>query len=242
MMFMLAALALLQAASPSAVSQEARGEALDAMSTSELAAKLLPPPLASRVVRYEVSPVETNGGAPTQVRFYTRYRSMPDGFCERDLYEVSTTPNSPIAESADIRLGRCPRAGVPTFTRVNSNANLHVAQGKAALRWLDDAINSARTRKPLLFDVSCVADAQPSLCADGGRKALTSLPIADVASVDGAFTCRTSETSFTLRHNAIQAGKTSGAWDVRLARGTKRPRLTLTWIPGESASRRTALE
>jgi hypothetical protein len=224
-MFMLAALAFLQAASPPAVST--------AMSTPELAAGLLPPPLASRVVRHEISPAETNG-APARVRFYTRYRSMPDGFCERDLYDVATTPNSPIVESADIRLGRCPRAGVPSFTRVNSNANLHVAQGKAALRWLGDAIDSARTREPLAFDVSCAADAQPRLCADGGRKALASVAIADVASVDGAFTCRTSETSFALRHRALGAGKTSGAWDVRLARGTKRPRLTLTWVPGES--------
>lgn len=242
MMFILAALAF-QAASASAVPQEASGEGLSAMSTPELAARLLPPPLASRVVRYEISPAETNG-APERVKFYTRHRSMPDGFCERDLYEVSNTPNSPVIESADISLGRCPRSGAPIFARVNANENLHVAQGKAALRWLDDAIDSARTRKPLPFDVSCVADAQPSLCADGGRKALASLPIADVASVDGAFTCRTSETSFTLRHNAIQAGRTSGAWDVRLARGTKRPRLTLTWIPGETGQlvRRTAVE
>ena len=229
-MFMLAALAFLQAASAPAVSQDASNVGLSAMSTPELAARLLPPPLERRVVRHEFSPAETNGGAPAQVRFYTRPRSTPDGFCERDLYEVSTTPNSPIIESADIRLGRCPRAGAPSFTRVNANANLHVAQGKAALRWLGNAIDSAGTREPLAFDVSCMADEEPSLCADGGRKALASVEIADVASVDGSFTCRTSETSFALRHHAMRAGKTSGAWGVRLARGTTRPRLTLTWI------------
>ena len=229
-MFMLAALALVQAASAPAVSQGESSEDLSAMPTPELAATLLPPPLASRVVRHEISPAGTSGGAPVQVRFYTRHRSMPDGFCERDLYEVSTAPNPPIIESADIRLGRCPRGGTPSFTRVNANANLHVAQGKAALRWLRDAVDSARTRRPLAFDISCVAGAEPRLCAQGGRKALASLPIADVASVDGAFTCRTSETRFTLRHHDMRAGKTPGAWDVRLARGTARPRLTLTWI------------
>lgn len=228
-MFMLTALAFLQAASPPAVSQQQSDEALTAMSTPELAARLLPPPLASRVVRHEISPPDTKGSASARVRFYTRHRSMPDGFCERDLYDVSTTPNSPVIESADIRLGRCPRSGALSFTRVNANANLHVAQGKAALRWLGDAIESARTREPLSFDVTCVAEVQPSLCARGGRKALASVAVADVASVDGAFTCRTSETSFALRPHAIQAGKISGAWDVRLARGTKRPRLTLTW-------------
>lgn len=235
-MFMLAALASLQAASAPAVSQEPSSEGASAMSTPELAARLLPPPLASRVVRHEISPPETNGVATTQVRFYTRHRSMPDGFCERDLYEVSTAPNSPVIESADIRLGRCPRAGTPSFTRVNANANLHVAQGKAALRWLGDAIDSARTGEPLAFDISCMADAQPSLCADGGRKALASVAIADVARVDGAFTCRTSETSFALRHHAMRAGKATGAWDVRLARGTTRPRLTLTWIQPSRSS------
>lgn len=238
MIFMLAALALLQAASAPAVSQDTSSEGLSAMSTPELATRLLPPPLAARVVRHEISRPETSGGASAQVRFYTRPRSMPDGFCERDLYDISTTPNSPVIERADIRLGRCPRAGAPSFARVNANEQLHVAQGKAALRWLGDAIDSARTRKPLAFDISCVADAQPSLCADGGRKALASLPIADVASVDGAFTCRTSETRFTLR-------RSSGAWDVRLARGTARPHLTLTWVePGETEGlvRRTAVE
>ncbi|HYX45684.1 MAG TPA: hypothetical protein VE820_02510, partial [Sphingomicrobium sp.] len=100
------------------------------MSTPELAAKLLPQPVAERVVRHEVS--------PKGVTFFTRQRSMPDGFCERDLYYVSAGPTRTVTESADIQLGRCARSVRTDFIHVSPNPHLHVAQAKAAVRWLSD--------------------------------------------------------------------------------------------------------
>jgi hypothetical protein len=219
MMFVLGALALLQAASPPAVADQSSSEAWGAMSTPELAAELLPPPVAASVVRHEVT--------PQGVTFFTRARSMPDGFCERDLYSVSAGPTRTMTESADIRLGRCERSGATDFIHVTANPQLHVAQAKAAIRWLSNAIAAARAKGRLAFDVSCVSEGRPGLCANGGRKAVARLAIADLSSVDGAFTCQTSETEFAPR-------QASPAWDVRLARGAGRPRLTLTMMPPRS--------
>src|SRR5437763_5013451 len=106
MMFVLAAAAMLQAASPHAAAD------WTAMSTEELAARLLPRRIARRVVEHEFS-------SPARVTFFTRTYPMPDGFCERDIYQVSTTSRSSIAQSADIRRGECPASGAAGFAHVN---------------------------------------------------------------------------------------------------------------------------
>src|SRR5947209_9538981 len=145
MMFVLAAAAVLQAASPHAAAD------LRTMSTEELAARLLPPRIARRVVEHEFA-------SPARVRFTTRTYPMPDGFCERDIYQVSTASHSSIAQSADIRRGECPASGASGFAHVKPNPKLHVAQAKAAVRWLEGAIDAARGDQPLAFDVDCVAE------------------------------------------------------------------------------------
>ncbi|HYX45784.1 MAG TPA: hypothetical protein VE820_03015, partial [Sphingomicrobium sp.] len=78
-------------------------------------------------------------------------------------------------------------------------------------------------------DVSCMSEGQPDMCANGGRRAVARLAIADLSSVDGAFTCQTSETEFASRKRAA-----SDSWEVRLARGARRPRLTVRIMPPRS--------
>ncbi|HEY6048730.1 MAG TPA: hypothetical protein VIV07_06760 [Sphingomicrobium sp.] len=215
MMLVLAAAALLQAAPVHAAAD------WRAMSTEELAARLLPRRIARRVVEHEFT-------SPTRVTFITRTYPMPDGFCERDIYQVSTASRSVVGQSADIRRGDCPAAGAAGFAHVNPNPKLHVAQAKAAVRWLEGAIDAARGAQPLTFDVDCVANVQPDACTGGARAALAKLAVENAQSVSGAFTCRTSVTSFALRQDSTAAGP---LWNVRLARGEARPRLTLTWTP-----------
>lgn len=227
-MFVLTAMAFLQTASPAAAGAEASNEPLSAMSTQELAAKLLPPRVARRVAEHKFSAPGASNRVPAQVTFYTRPYPMPDGFCERDIYQVSTAAHSRVVQSADIRRGECPPAGAAGFAHVTPNPNLHVAQAKAAVRWLESAIAAARSDQALSFDVDCVAEPQPSLCAGGARAALAKLAVESAVTVEGAFTCRTSVTSFALRQESLGPGMDPGpVWHVRLARGTARPRVTL---------------
>jgi hypothetical protein len=213
-MFVLTALAMLQAAPPPAAAD------WKAMSTQELAARLLPPELAKVAREHEFSPRTTTNGQPAEVTFYTKVYQMPDGFCERDVYHVPVGAKAAMMQDADMRLGDCLPVRTDGLARVDLGPSLQVAQAKAAMRWLANAITAARTDQALDFDVSCVAKGRPGRCSGGARAALAGLSAENILTMAGAFTCRTSETRFTLRSDA-------GAWDVRLARGKARPRLTL---------------
>ena len=214
-MFVLTALTILATASSAAV--PSTSDRWRALSTYELAAKLLPRRVARRVVAHEFT-------SDSEVMFTTRTAPMPDGFCERDQFHVPVAAPSRMKQSADIYRGDCPAEGIAGFVHVTPNAQLHVAQAKLAIRWLEGAIAAARATQPLSFDVECVADAQPSLCSDG-RAALAGLSVQNLAMVGGAFTCKPGEARFALRP---EAGATSGpVWDVEVSRGTARPRLTM---------------
>ena len=131
--------------------------------------------------------------------------------------------------TADIRRGACPAEGAAGIAHVNPNPQLHVAQAKMAIRWLESAIAAAGGDQPLSFDVDCVSDAQPNLCATR-RPALARLAVDNASIVDGAFTCRASETRFTLRQDAAApAADPAPEWHLQLARGAARPRLTMRW-------------
>jgi hypothetical protein len=198
------------------------------MSTRELAAKLLRPRTAKRVRTHEFS-------GPSQVTFYTRAYHMPDGFCVRDQYQVSMRSHSRMKQSADIRLGDCPAEGAVGFAHVNPNPQLHFAQAKLAIRWLEGAIAAARGDQPLSFDVDCVADAQPNSCAAGARAALGRLSVQNALMVDGAYTCRPSETTIELREDLAAPGAApEPRWHLHLARGAARPRLTMRWTASSS--------
>jgi hypothetical protein len=208
-MLVLTALALL-------ASSTASDDRLRAMSTQELAAKLLPPRMARRARTHEFS-------SPGRVTFYSRIYPMPDGFCERDHYDVATRPRSKVTQSSDIYRGDCPAEGVAGFVHVTPNPRLHVAQAKLAIRWLEGAIAAARARMPLPFDVDCVATAQPSLCSDA-RAALAGLSVQNVEAVEGAFTCKPGEARFALRQDPAAPGP---LWHVQVDRGEGRPHLTM---------------
>ena len=80
---------------------------------------------------------------------------------------------------------------------------------------------SAQGATALSFDVDCVSDAQPNLCADGARPALARLAVDNASIVDGAFTCRASETRFALVQDAAApaaARRPSGTCSSRVAR------------------------
>jgi hypothetical protein len=217
-MLVLTALALLTAS--------AAENRLTAMSTRELAAKYLPRRTARRIVTHEFLP-------NSRVLLSTNPTPTPDGFCERDQFLVPAGSPSKMTLSADIYRGDCPADGIAGFVHVNPNAQLHVAQAKLAVLWLEGAIAAARARMPLPFDVECVADTQPSLCSDA-RSALAMLSVQNVLRVDGAFTCKPGEARFALRP---QAGAADGRiWQVDVLRGEARPRLTmrLTTEPARS--------
>ena len=221
MMFVVTVLALLQTSSSAA--GDLPNDRWRAMSTQQLAAKLLPPRLRKRVKTHEFSPA-------AHVIFSSRPYPMPDGFCERDQYRVSLRGRSELTWTADIRRGDCPAEGAAGFAHVNPNPQLHVAQAKMAIRWLEAAIAAAGGDQPLSFDVDCVSDAQPNLCADGARPALARLAVDNASIVDGAFTCRASETRFALRQDAAApAAGPAPEWHLQLARGAARPRLTMRW-------------
>ena len=219
-MLVLTVLAFLPAASSAAVAQPLPNEPWRSLSTRQLAAKLLPPRVARRVVTHEFV-------SPASVTFSTRPYAMPDGFCERDQYQVALRAHSRMTWTADIRRGDCPPEGAVGFAHVNPNPRLHVAQAKAAIRWLEGAIAAARGDQPLSFDVDCVSDAQPSPCADGARAALARLAVQNAMTIDGAFTCRPGEASFALRPDSGAAPGPS--WHLQLARGEGRPRLNMRW-------------
>ena len=216
-MFVLTALMILGAASPPAVANSS--DRWRAMSTQELAAKLLPRRLARRVVEHEFA-------SSSQVTFTTRTSPTPDGFCERDQFLVPVRSPPKMTLRADIYRGDCPAEGIAGFVHVTPNPQLHVAQAKLAIRWLEGAIAAARARMPLAFDVDCVAEAQPSLCSDA-RAALAMLSVQNIVTVDGAFTCRPGEARFSLRPEP-GAGKGS-LWQLQLERGDARPHLTMRW-------------
>jgi hypothetical protein len=219
-MFVLAALMILEAAPSAAVANTS--DRWRAMSTQQLAAKLLPRRIARRIVMHEFLP-------NSRVLLSTRPSPMPDGFCERDQFLVPTGSPSRMKQSADIYRGDCPGESVAGFVHVTPNPQLHVAQAKLAIRWLEGAIAAARATRPLSFDVNCVADNQPSLCADS-RAALASLSVQNVLTVDGAFTCRPGEARFALRQEPTAPGTgPSSVWHLELVRGTARPRLTMRW-------------
>jgi hypothetical protein len=223
MMFVVTVLALLQAASSSSAAGDLPNDRWQAMSTQQLAVKLLPPRLRKRVTTHEFSPA-------AHVTFSSRPYPMPDGFCERDQYRVSLRAPSRMTWTADIRRGDCPADGMAGFAHVNPNPQLHVAQAKMAIRWLEAAIAAAGGGQPLSFDLDCVSDAQPNLCADGARPALAKLAVDNASIVDGAFTCRASETRFALRQDAAASGAgPMPEWHLQLARGAARPRLTMRW-------------
>ena len=151
-MLVLTALALLTAS--------AAENRLTAMSTRELAAKYLPRRTARRIVTHEFLP-------NSRVLLSTNPTPTPDGFCERDQFLVPAGSPSKMTLSADIYRGDCPADGIAGFVHVNPNAQLHVAQAKLAVLWLEGAIAAARARMPLPFDVDCVAEAQRSSAARG---------------------------------------------------------------------------
>lgn len=227
-MFVLGALALLQAVSPPAVADQLSNGRWKNMSTWELAGLLLPRRIARRVSEHEISPPATSDGPPTEVTFHTAPYAMPDGFCERDSYRVSISPDLPMAQTAEIRLGTCPRSAGEQLAKIDPQ--LHPAQAQAAVRWLGEAIADARSRKPLPFDIDCVAEGQPGLCAGGGRTALSRLAPVSVFAIAGAFNCKTADASFSLRQ---QPGR--GVWNLRVEGGPVRPHLTMTWTAAPQA-------
>jgi hypothetical protein len=213
-MLVLTALMMLEAASSPVPSTADRWRA---MSTQELAAKLLPRRTARRIVTNEFLP-------NSRVLLSTRPAPTPDGFCERDQFLVPTGSPSKMQLIADIYRGDCPAEGIAGFVHVTPNPRLHVAQAKLAILWLEGAIASARARMALPFDVDCVADGQPGLCADS-RAALAGLSVQNVQTVGGAFTCKPGEAQFEVR---AEPGVTQGpVWKVDVSRGTARPRLTM---------------
>ena len=223
MMFVVTVLAQRQAPTTSSAAGHLPKYRMHAMSTQQLAVKLLPPRLRKRVTTHEFSPA-------AHVTFSSRPYPMPDGFCERDQYRVSLRAPSRMTWTADIRRGDCPADGMAGFAHVNPNPQLHVAQAKMAIRWLEAAIAAAGGGQPLSFDLDCVSDAQPNLCADGARPALAKLAVDNASIVDGAFTCRASETRFALRQDAAASGAgPTPEWHLQLARGAARPRLTMRW-------------
>ena len=227
-MFVLGALALLQAASPPAVADQLSNGRWKNMSTWELAGLLLPRRIARRVSEHEISPPATSDGPPSQVTFHTAAYAMPDGFCERDSYRVSIAPDLPMTQSAEIRLGRCPRSAGEQLAKIDPQ--LHPAQAQAAIRWLAEAIADARSRKPLPFDIDCVAERQPSVCARGGRTALSRFAPGSVFAIGGVFNCKGADASFSLRQQPAR-----GVWNLRVESGTARPRLTMTWTAAPQA-------
>jgi hypothetical protein len=186
------------------------------MSTQELAAKLLPRRTARRIVTHEFVP-------NSRVLLSTRPSPTPDGFCERDQFLVPVGSPSKMTLRADIYRGDCPAEGIAGFVHVNPNPQLHVAQAKLAILWLEGAIAAARANTPLPFDVDCVADAQPDLCSDA-RAALAGLSVQNVQTVDGAFTCKPGEARFALRTDTATPGP---LWHLQLDRGKARPHLTM---------------
>ena len=76
---------------------------------------------------------------------------------------------------------------------------------------------------PLPFDVDCVAEANPGLCADA-RAALAGLSVQNVQTVDGSFTCKPGEARFALRTDPAKSGP---LWRLQLDRGEVRPHLTM---------------
>ncbi|HEX5237750.1 MAG TPA: hypothetical protein VFW39_04715 [Sphingomicrobium sp.] len=228
MMFVLGALALLQAASPPAVADQLSNGRWKNMSTWELAGLLLPRRIARRVSEHEITPPATSDGPPTEVTFHTAPYAMPDGFCERDSYRVSIGPDLPMAQTAEIRFGHCPRSAGEQLAKVDPQ--LHPAQAQAAVRWLGEAITDARSRKPLPFDIDCVAEGQPGLCAGGGRTALSRLAPGSLFAIAGVFSCKTADARFSLRQ---QPGR--GVWNLRVEGGPVRPHLTMTWTAAPQA-------
>jgi hypothetical protein len=218
-MLVLTALALL--ASSTATEQRLTG-----LSTRELAAKLLPRRTARRIVTHEFL-------SNSRVLLSTNPSQTPDGFCERDQFLVPVGSPSKMQLSADVYRGECPAEGIAGFVHVTPNPQLHVAQAKLAILWLEGAIAAARAGQPLPFDIYCVAEAQPSLCADA-RAALAGLSVQNVQTVGGAFTCKPGEATFALRPEA--AGTQGRVWDVQVSRGTARPRLTMRWTTAPARS------
>jgi hypothetical protein len=207
-------------------SSTASEQRLQSLSTYELAAKYLPRRTARRIVTHEFMP-------NSRVLLTTSPTPTPDGFCERDQFLVPTGSPKKMQLSADIYRGDCPGEGIAGFVHVTPNAQLHVAQAKLAILWLEGAIAAARARTPLPFDVDCVAAAQPALCADA-RAVLAGLSVQNVQTVGGAFTCKPGEARFALRP---EPGVASGPlWQVDVSRGGPRPRLTMRWTPEPARS------
>lgn len=230
MSFVLSALALLPAVAQQGPEQELANGRWKTMSTAQLAAKLLPPELAKTATAHKASPPITMDGPPTQVVFYSRAYETPDGFCERKRYHVSVGGGSPIAQGTNIRFGACPPS--PRTELANINPPTNVAEAKAALRWLLEAVASARGSQPLSFDVNCVAEVEPDLCAEGGRAALAKLPVGNTFIIGGWFNCQPSAMHFSIRQEELPPGAISGlVWTIALVQENgARPRLDMRWI------------
>jgi hypothetical protein len=228
--FIFSVLALFEGGAPSSVALELSDGRWKTMTTRQLAAKLLPRQLARSVVAHEASRPITEDAPPTQVVFYSRPYATPDGFCERRRYHVSIASDSPMVHGTDVRLGSCPTSPRAEFAHLQPQTN--VAEAKAALRWLSQASAAARAPRPLDFDLDCVAETEPNLCADGARAALARLPVENTFIVGGSFNCRPGKTDFTARQTELPPGSNgSVVWDIQLVRSEgARPRLSMKWM------------
>ena len=202
-----------------------------AMNTPELAAMLLPPNLAARMVTHRVIAPVTADGPPIAVVFYRRPNQAPDGFCDRKLYYAPVSESDrTVRETSETRFGACPTSPGGEFAHLQPDTR--GAEAKGALRWLAEASVAARGGEPLAFDVDCVARARPNLCKRGARAALAALPAENTFIIGGLFNCKPWDMHFTVRQDELAPGIVSGpVWDARLVRlKGKRPRLKLRWI------------
>ena len=207
-----------------------------AASTPQLAAELLPPELAADAVSHYISrdlhllsKAIGEGSPPFAVRFDGRARRSNDGFCARKTYYVSdfreTVDGGVVATNRyvgdKVRIGGCEGK----FAYLNPGASLE--DGKRVLRWLEWAVRTAKSRKPLPFKVSC-SDEMPyddDRCASGARGALAALPLDKVTIMTNKFDARGHR--WTVSVADARVGDTY--WEVKVDGTPNASSIDLTW-------------
>jgi hypothetical protein len=192
-----------------------------AASTPQLASELLPPEMAADAVSHVVGRGITQGGPPFSVRFEGRPKQTNDGFCVRNSYYVSISysdgqSGKPVV-GQKLRLGGCD--GI--FANVNARS---LMGSKNALRWLEWARNTARSRGPIPFALTCRDDLNQGKCADA-REALASLPV-EKTFIASKWSRKPHQWKFAITET--QPGQL--LWDVKVDATLGKSSVELVWM------------
>jgi hypothetical protein len=200
------------------------------MPTAELAARILPPEIAARVVAHETR--ESEGGGSYGVRFYAAPETAGGAICRRrTFYAVSSDFNVRGAEvqrafpGVKIALAKdCTKIPLAGFASVQPET---LEEGAVkALTWLADMQQRARRAGKLPVQVRCRSEQATNPCTAGALAVFAGLPLDKTYIIDKRKDAGDTE---RWQFSVMPTGPGQLFFTTMLTGSADKPEIELTW-------------